>query len=329
MSHFQAPNLKSRALAILLLVVWAGGTCRADEVKPPRVKAMIPFTAGPDGNIYVRASLNGKVTATFLVDTGVDSDYLSDTVASELGLPTQSATHAGKPLFLDGKAMQGMIVPNVIAGQAHYPGIAFGLLDPSQLPETPDHRGHIDGILGAPALMPFAVMLDYEHGQMSVWSPSGLSADDMSRVGFHPLGAVPITPSPTDANQWTVHVRFTEGTATTEQDLIVDTGANRTTIPAMVARRLNIKKDGEGQATLFLNKPLTVDYGRVAQTQTGDLTLHDLTVYYAEQDLLEYPFSLSMAAFHGYVVLLDFGQKKMYVGSLTAAAPAVDKAAAK
>ena len=49
----------------------------------------------------------------------------------------------------------------------------------------------------------------------------------------------------------------------------------------------------------------------------GDLTLRDRTVYYAEQDLLEYPVSLSMGLFRGQDGLLDFGGKKMYVGSLT------------
>ena len=324
----ESKRLKVVALAALLLLAAGGGHCRADEVRPPRAKALIPFAQGPGGEIYVQARLNDKVTATFLVDTGVDSDYLSDTVAGGLGLPIRPATHAGKPLTLNGKAMLGMIVPNVVTGQVRYPGIAFGLLSPSQLPESPDHRGHVDGILGAPALMAFAVMLDYEHNQLTVWSPAGLSADDMSRAGFHPLGAVPIASSPTDENQWTARVTLTEGAETAEQDLIVDTGANRTTIPPLVARRLKLLKDGEGQATLFLNKPLTIDYGRVAQMQTGNLTLRNLTVFYAEQDLLEYPISLSMSAFHGYAVLLDFGQKKMYVGSLTAAVPAVDKAAA-
>ena len=36
-----------------------------------------------------------------------------------------------------------------------------------------------------------------------------------------------------------------------------------------------------------------------------------------EQDLLVYPVSLSMNLFRGYAILLDFGQKKMYVGTLT------------
>ena len=306
------------ALAVLILGGWYGRRGLADEVKPPpRVKAVIPFTPGPGGEIYVRASLNGKTTATFLVDTGVDSDYLSSTVADKLGLRAIPATHGGKSLFLAGKALQGMIVPNVVVGQARYPGIAFALLSPGQLPDAPDGRGTIDGILGAPALMPFAVMLDFEHDRMTVWSPSSLTADDMSSAGFRPFGEVPITPSPTDANQWTAHVMFTQGTKKAEQDLTVDTGANRTTVPSGVARQLNIRKDGEGKATLFLNKPITVDYGRIAQMQIGDLILRNATVYYAEQDLLEYPVSLSLNLFRGYVVLLDFGQREMYVGTLS------------
>ena len=83
-----------------------------------------------------------------------------------------------------------------------------------------------------------------------------------------------------------------------EQDLIVDTGADRTTVPSGGAAT---DKGGEGQATLFLNKPITVDYGRVAQMQIGDLTLRNPTVFYAEQDLLDYPVSLSMNLFRGYV----------------------------
>ena len=249
----------------------------------------------------------------------MDSDYLSNTVADKLGLPIIPATHNGKPLSLDGKATQGMIVPNVVVGQVRYPGIAFALLSPHQLPETPDHHGNVDGILGAPALMPFAVLLDYAHDRMTLWAPGGLSVDEMKNAGFQPLGTVPITPSPTDENEWSAHIKFTDGANTAEQDLIVDTGANRTTVPSTVARQLKLKKDGEGQAALFLNKTITVDYGHVAEMQTGDLTLRNQTVYYAEQDLLEYPVSLSMNTFHGYVVLLDFGGKKMYVGSLTAA----------
>ena len=39
-----------------------------------------------------QARLNDKLTATFLVDTGVDSDYLSDTVAGKIGPPTAGDT---------------------------------------------------------------------------------------------------------------------------------------------------------------------------------------------------------------------------------------------
>ena len=244
-----ASNGKWQGLVFLVLLLGgtSGGRGWADDAKPPRAKAVIPFTQGPGGEMYVQARLNDKVTATFLVDTGVDSDYLSDTVANALGLPIIPATHNGKPLSLDGKATRGMIVPNVVAGQVRYPGIAFALLSPSQLPEGPDHQGNVDGILGAPALMPFAVMLDYAHDRMTLWSPAGLSAADMSRAGFRPLYTVLLTPSPTDENQWSAHVRFTEGADTAEQDLIVDTGANRTTVPSAVARQLKIKKDGDGR----------------------------------------------------------------------------------
>ena len=222
------------------------------------MKATIPFTQGPGGEIYVRAALNDKIVGTFLLDTGVDSDYLSATVAGQLGLPTIPATHAGKPLLMDGKPEQGMVVPNVVAGQVRYPAIAFALLSPGQLPETSDHRGHIDGILGAPALMPFAVLLDYAHSRIVVWSPAGLSVAEMNSEGFQPLGTVPMTPSPTDENQWTAHVTFTEGNETAEQDLTVDTGANRTTVPSTVARRLKLPKDGERSGNAV---PQQADHG--------------------------------------------------------------------
>ena len=111
--------------------------------------------------------------------------------------------------------------------------------------------------------MPFAVLLDYAHDRMTLWAPGGLSADEMESEGFHPLGTVPITPSPSDENQWSAHIKFTDGASTAEQDLIVDTGANRTTVPSAVARQLKIRKGGDGQAALFLNKTVTVDFGRV------------------------------------------------------------------
>ena len=124
--------------------------------------------------------------------------------------------------------------------------------------------------------------------------------------------------SPTDEYIWTAHVLLAQGATKAEQNLIVDTGANRTTVSAATARQLGLKADGSGPATLFLGKKLTVDYGHVAQMQIGDLALPNQTVYYSEQSLSEYPVSLGMDILRGYTVLLDFGGKMMYFGTLTA-----------
>ena len=231
---------------LLLALVLLGGPCLADAPQPPRAKAVIPFTLGPNGGIYVTARLNDKVSATFLVDTGVDSDYLSETVADALGLPSLPATHDGKPLTQGGKALQGVFVPHVALGPFQYPKVAFVLLSPDQLPEMPDHHGHVDGILGMPALTPFTILLDFGHSRMTFWSSAGLSASEMDAEGFHPLYTVPITPLPNDPYTWTTPVRFSQGGKTAQQDMIVDTGANRTTVPFAVASQLGIQKTGGG-----------------------------------------------------------------------------------
>ncbi len=260
---------------------------------------------------------------TLLIDTGTDVNYLSATITAKAGLPIKTAPETVKSRAPDGKPWQYVAVPSIITDQLNLRGQTFFLLPANQLPKyavsVKDEKSN-DGILGAQTLTIGAMMLDWDRDWMTLWYPGDLSQSDRDAEGFQTVYTVPITPMPDKSGRWVAQATLTNGGTTAATALMIDTGAQITTIPTATANQLKLKSDGSGTATLFLNKGADTDYATVERIQVGDFVVLNHKVYYASNKNTAFPVSLGMDIFRGYAVLMDFAQKKMYLGYLKVAA---------
>lgn len=315
--------MKRKSIFYGLLAIWSicwygSSRCHADNAKAPRLQANVPFTLGSDGRMYVQAKINGQVQATFLIDSGIDVNYISSAIQDKLRMPLHRVTVDGKPeskpFIMDGKELMAIIPASVLMGGLNLTTTAFILQAAKKLPEAPVPSGHVDGVIGSRVLDQFAILLDFRGNRMVMWYPSGLTKPEMKALNFTILYTVPISPSPYNPDIWMAHVQFSNGKAAAEQDMMIDTGASITTIPSQTADQLKIAGNGMGTATVFLNKKVSVMTGQVTQMQMGDFVLLSHTVWYPERAASNYPVSVGMDIFRGYASLIDFGQKTMYLG---------------
>ncbi len=304
-----------------LLSSYGLSRCVADDAKPPpRLVATVPFTLGSDGRMYVQARINGQVEATFLIDTGNDVNYLSADLQDKLHLPltpvTDDGKAGGKPSLIEGKQLMGIEPTSVVLGGGlNLTQTWFLLLPAKKLSESALTRRPVDGIIGSRTLSRCAMLLDFSRNHLVLWYPSGLTKPEISALNLTVLYTVPISPSPSNPDIWVAHVQFTSATAAARQDMMIDTGASITTIPAETADRLKLVGSEGGTATLFLNKKVTIEASQVTQMQMGDFVLFSHTVRYPERPLPSYPVSVGMDIFRGYLPLIDFGQNVMYLAS--------------
>jgi hypothetical protein len=303
---------------LVWLLSYGLSRCLADDAKPPpRFIATVPFTLGSDGRMYVQARINGQVEATFLLDTGNDVNYLSADLQDKLHLPltpvTDDGKAGGKPSLIEGRQLMGIEPASVLLGNLNVTQTWFLLLPAKKLSESALTHRPVDGVIGSRTLSRFAMLLDFSRNRLVLWYPSGLTKPEISALNLTVLYTVPISPSPGNHDIWVAHVQFTSDTAAARQDMMIDTGAMITTIPAETADRLKLVGSEGGTATLFLNKKVTIEASQVTQMQMGNFVLFSHTVRYPERPLPSYPVSVGMDIFRGYLPLIDFGQNVMYL----------------
>ena len=77
-----------------------------------------------------------RTAVTFLIDTGTDVNYISDTTATKDGLPIKSLPESVKNRAPDGKPWQYVVVPSIVSDQLNMSRQVFYLLPANQLPNS-------------------------------------------------------------------------------------------------------------------------------------------------------------------------------------------------
>jgi len=323
MSRRSLPGLIVFGLLSLWMIFPHAPGCLADAPGPKadptaiRPASTVPFALGSDGRIYVQGTINGQVQATFLIDTGMSRNLISSAIEDKLHLPMIPVTVDGKPdskrATLDGKELECIKPATVVMGQFRLNGHYFILQPPKRLPVSPITKRNVDGIIGAGVLDLCAIMIDFAAKRMALWYPSNLTDADIKALHLDILYTVPIAPDPKFPDVWYAHVHFSSDKAAIEKDMMIDTGAQITTLSQETAERLGLAYHDAGVATLFLNKKTAISRDQVSKMQMGDFTLFSHTVYFPVQANPNYPVSIGMDIFRGYEPLIDFGRRVMYL----------------
>ena len=328
MSRRSLPGLIVLGLLSLWMIFPHAPGCLADapgpKADPPAIRpaATVPFALGSDGRMYVQGTINGQVQVTFLIDSGMTNNMISSAVEDKLRLPVLPVTVDGKPgskqATLDGKNVNCIEPATVLMANFTLHGQYFILQPPSRLPVSPITKKSVDGVIGAGVLDLCAILIDFSGKRLALWYPSNLTDADIKALHLNILYTVPIVPDPKFPDVWYAHVRFSSDKATIEKDMMIDTGAQITTLSQETAERLGLAYHDAGVATLFLNKKTAISMDQVSKMQMGDFTLFSHTVYFPVQANANYPVSIGMDIFRGYEPLIDFGRRVMYLAAVQA-----------
>jgi predicted aspartyl protease len=273
----------------------------------PRARsvAVVPLTVGRDGRMYAQSIIEGHAEGTFLIDTGSALNYISTAVRDRLHLTT--AAVAGNP-------GRRWVSPRMsVGGTLNVRKVAFVLQAQARMPECALTRRPVDGIIGADLLSRFDVLFDAAGRRMAVWYPPGLTTDEIQRSGLKVVGTVPIAPYRTGAGVWGAKARLTGRGASTDEEMILDTGAQTTVVSHSAAVRLGLTAREGAQAIIYQSREVPVGSDRLTRLQAGDFALDGLRVCFPTDSASDCPVSLGMDVLGRRPVLVEFGRGAMFL----------------
>jgi len=299
---------------------------------PARASYTFPFTSLFYGAPVVQAKINDTVTATFLVDTGSSTNAISQSLVDKLCLKPQITTQIIVPSLLGGKQATFVSPEKVLVGSLTLQGGAYIVTPTKELGLMTG--GAVDGIIGMEMLRYFAVDLDFARHQMTLWFPNGLADDAVKQAGFSDAFTVPLIPSipdsiiydPAKAAQsvegywnlkYSVPVQISDGTHTSQQNLLLDSGSGVTIFPADVSGSLKLEVQEISALPKQLFGTQRANIVQAPSLQIGSLRLVSYAVGIlqaraAGEGHMSETGTLGLDVLSGYRVLMDFGAKKMY-----------------
>lgn len=187
--------LNMPSIILLMSLMLFSGTvppARADAPASKRYRTTIPYTPSKYGQIIVQVRLSGGLTGTFLLDTGSGSTCVTDTLAAKMGLsPVPAVGTDGKPVLLyAGKQAQMVTVP--LLQMSNFRLLSTPCLVLSQKSLSPLVGQPLDGILGAGVLTIYPMYFDFLRHQITLFSPSPLTSDELRSVGMEDAADVPV-----------------------------------------------------------------------------------------------------------------------------------------
>ena len=303
------------------------------SVTPAHASYTLPFTSLFYGAPVVQAKINDATTAVFLIDTGASTNFISQALVDKLDLKPQAAPIAKDSSFLDGKQATFVSLRKVLIGSLTLQGGAYIVMPTSDL--AAGMRQEVDGVISMQMLRYFAIDLDFQRHQMTLWYPNGLDDDAVKQAGFKDAFITPLISSvpdtvlydPTKVAEsqeaywnlyYSVPVQISDGNHMSQQRLLLDTAGGITIFPSEVSRLLSLRVQG----TMPLFKPTygsqRVNVVKASSLQIGDLRLHNQTanvfqVAATGEDSANKMAALGLDVLSGYRILIDFGAKKMYL----------------
>lgn len=288
---------------------------------PPYQSSTIAMSPSNWGSPLVQVKLNDKTTATFLVDTALNTSFLTKAFATNLGLTGSPAVDPnGKPYFTLGKQLNEVMVANMAIGDMTIPNVPFLILDDDKL-FSMTHQS-LDGIVGTNLLQFFAVAFDFPKHQFTLAYPGTLSTAAIKQLGFDTATTVPLT-SPTKDFVYSIPMSFSSKGRSVQENLFVNTGAASTEVSHALAHKLGLQPVQGSSSITTTSGDFTIDTALVAHITIGNLDLSNRNVTYLSKDSQSVLPNLGMDILTGYRVLMDFPGQKMYLQALppTTASP--------
>ncbi len=122
----------------------------------------VPFETF-QGHILVQALLNGHVKSKLLLDTGSTFTFLSQEIASKLGIPNDNKGLAAQVMTSDGRSQKMLVstLRTVRVGTAEARDVMVAIL-PKMREKTP----FADGLLGVSFLSRYNFKIDYKRSKL-------------------------------------------------------------------------------------------------------------------------------------------------------------------
>ena len=307
----------------LYILVWIASFLSGAVVLPPSAAADVPpsvsfpFTPLTVGRTVfalplVQVRLNETVTGTFLFDTGTNVSLITDTLAAKLGQKTQPLVVSGHPFLVAGRPSTFVTAAHLQAGPMRLDAVQLILVNQRRLFSLAQHP--LDGIIGTNILRSFPVLFDYPHHQITIWKTDGLTADELTAAGFAGVVPTPIT-DPGGQFLYSASVLLTNGGAKRQEDLLIDTGAERTMLPYQAALGLSLGPLGKSIPANFLDGSYPALPAILGMLQVGGASASGMIVGYPA-DPGERRRLLGSDFLSQFRVLLDFPARKLYLRSL-------------
>jgi hypothetical protein len=166
----------------------------------------------------------------------------------------------------------------------------------------------VGGFIGADTLSLMAVLLDFQQHEITLWNAGNLSPEALQSV--HMDRAFVLSKTASDKFTFSVSVRLNDQVNT---DLVIDTGADDTYVPADVIKQLKLKPQHRGHDSPTVFGTLKTNITRIKSLELGPFDLKDQDVEYADHAPAGYPPHIGMDILRQYRVLIDYPAKKMYL----------------
>lgn len=266
----------------------------------------------------IKVRLNRTTEATFLVDTGSVTSFISASLAKKLGLHLEPAVgDDGKPLHLFKGQTRMARVSSLAMGDVA--GAEATITDQRLFVDDAGvlrfgSAAPLDGIIGANILSRFATLINPQDHTLLFLYPGNLTTDQLREVGMTSPSIIPIVRRYAFA-AWYVTARFRNGDHAGEGELKLDTGSNTTVITSGLADRLRLTPTATSKNATF-DGEFSLNVASVDSMGLGDLTLPYFSVQYQPDPHVFSTPILGLDALAGNRVLIDIPGGKMYLQPL-------------
>lgn len=285
----------------------------AQAAPAKRFGTSFPYTTNHPEVAYgvplVQVRFDGNINATFAIDTGASSCFISDALAKKMALNPKKFGPMGRPYLLNGKPVQSVSVAHLSISDLHIKDQTLLIIDDKTLSfmlQCP-----VDGVIGMDLLKGFTMLFDCPHHHIAVWYPGGFSPDDINGSAFKNVQPVPLK-FVSATGLFSVPVELQNSGATSTVDLTLDTGAGFTSIQGQSARQLSLMSVQKYGST-SVSGAVEMSKAYVSELRLGASLFKDQQVVYPSQEETKFPYGLGMDILSSRFVLMDFPQKKMYV----------------
>ncbi len=295
-------------LLLLAILVFIPNPCHAQANQPAVQQETIPYIPVGKGAPAVDVVFNGTVKARMLVDSGSTACFISDQLATELGLANGPFLKWQQPLIVRGESLPLVMISSMSVGNFQVANTAFAILDSSLMGPIDG----VDGIIGANALAVIPAFFDFQKHEITLFSKSP-SDSDLKSVGMDGAQVVPVHDKNGDL-RFLCPVSVISGDNEAVDQLHIDTGSVTTVFSKKAATNLGLTRHGSTLRLPTVDQDIRIDAGWISGFSIAGLQTKAFAAYYSIEDLP--PGSvlpLGVDVLSHYKILLDFSKKVMYI----------------